>query len=212
MLGASIDFLVANSVAKVVSEPSIISINNKESSISVGETRSIITSSSRTSTAVNNSYKREDIGLNLKIKPRIANDKKVTLSVTVKLEDIVEGTGGTGTPTTTKREIKTTAIVKHGESVIIGGLVKRKKTQAVGGISFLSNIPLIGPLFGKHTDGMDNVNLVIIMTPYIIDANSSLTELRSNLAELDSMRKKYLETIKERLENFQEDFTLEDTN
>lgn len=212
IIGAGVDFLVENSIAKVVSEPSIISINNKESSITVGETRSILTSSSTSSTTVNNSYKREDIGLFLKVKPRISNDKKVTLDITAKLEDVVEGTGGNGTPTTTKRLVKTTAIVRDGESVIVGGLVKRKKTQAIGGINFLSTIPLIGPLFGSHTDGLDNVNLVIIITPYIIDESSSLSGLRKNLAELDLIRQKYLQSIKERLNRFDEDFDLEDTN
>jgi len=210
ILGAGVDFLVENSVAKVVSEPSIISINNQESSISVGETRSILTSSSVSSTTVSNSYKREDIGLELKVKPRISNDKKVTLSVFVKLEDVVEGTGGGGTPTTTKRLIKTTAIVNHGESVIVGGLVKRKKTNAVSGIDFFSNIPIIGPLFGGHTNGVDNVNLVIIMTPYIVETSSNLSELRSNLAELDVIRKKYLSGIKSRLKNLNEKFDFND--
>ena len=212
ILGAGIDFLVQNSVAKVVSEPSITSINNKESLIQVGETRSILTGTSTTTTTTNNSYKREDIGLSLKVKPRISNDSKVTLAVTAKLEDVVEGTGGTSTPTTTKREVKTTAIVKHGESVIVGGLVKRKKTDASKGINTLSRIPILGTLFGNDTEAFDNVNLVIIMTPYIIPTSSDLSELRENLSELDAIRQEYLKNLKTRLKNFKEDIELEDIN
>ena len=157
ILGAAIDFFVQNSFAKVVSEPSITSINNKESSIQVGETRSILTGTSTASGTTTTSYKREDIGLNLKIKPRISNDNKVTLNITAKLEDVAPG-GAANTPNTTKREVKTTAIVKNGESVIVGGLVRRKETDATVGLPYLSAIPLLGTLFGGDTETVDNVN------------------------------------------------------
>ena len=210
ILGAGVDFLVENSIAKVVSEPSIISINNQESSINVGETRSILTSSSVSSTTTNNAFKREDIGLQLKVKPRISNDNKVTLAITAKLEDVVAGTGGGGTPTTTKREIQTTAIVNHGESVVVGGLVRRKQTTAINGISGLSRIPILGRLFGNNVESYDNTNLVIIMTPYVVETSSNLSKLREELAELSYIKDQYLSHLKNRLDNLKDDLDLSD--
>ena len=83
-LGASLNLLKQNGALDVVSEPSILAVNNKESSIYVGEKISIKTSSSESSLSttddrIRNSYSREDVGLTLKVKPRISNDDKVTL-------------------------------------------------------------------------------------------------------------------------------------
>jgi general secretion pathway protein D len=210
IIGASIDFLVDNSAAKIVSEPSISCINNQESTIKVAETISIITSSSSTTTTTKNNFKREDIGITLKVKPRISSDQKVTLTINAIIQDVLEGTGGTGSPTTTKREVKTAAIVNHGESVIVGGLTRKRQSKGRGGIPFLSDLPLIGYLFSSKQDIEDNINLVIILTPYIIAKGSSLSDLREELSELEVLRKAYLNEIKKNydntIENLKEDY------
>ena len=210
VIGASVDFLVDNSAAKIVSEPSISCINNQESTIKVAETISIVTSSSATSTTTKNSYKREDIGITLKVKPRISSDKKVTLTIHATIQDVLEGTSGSGSPTTTKREVKTSAIVNHGESVIVGGLIRKRQSKGSIGIPFLSDIPLLGWLFSSKQDVEDNINLVIILTPYIIAKDSTLSQLREELSELDVLREAYLKEMKKnyhkKVESIQDDY------
>lgn len=210
VIGASVDFLVDNSAAKIVSEPSISCINNQESTIKVAETISIITSSSSTTTTTKNSFKREDIGITLKVKPRISSDKRVTLNINAIIQDVLEGTGGSGSPTTTKREVKTAAIVNHGESVIVGGLTRKRQSKGSGGLPFLSDLPLLGYLFSSKQDVEDNINLVIILTPYIIAKGSSLSDLREELSELEVLRKAYLQEIKtnykQKIKQIQEDY------
>ena len=210
VIGASIDFLVDNSAAKIVSEPSISCINNQESTIKVAETISIITSSASTTTTTKNSFKREDIGITLKVKPRISSDDRVTLSINVTIQDVLEGTGGTGSPTTTKREVKTAAIVNHGESVIVGGLTRKRQSKGSGGLPLLSDIPLLGYLFSSKQDVEDNINLVIILTPYIIAKGSSLSDLRAELSELEILKKAYLDEItknyEKKIETIKEDY------
>ncbi len=193
-LGATIDFLVTNGAANIVAEPSILCINNKESKIYVGQTESIITSATTKNSTTDlsrNTYTREDIGLTLKIKPRISNDGKVTLEAETKIEDALPTTQGTGMPTTTKREVNTKAIVKNGESVIVGGLIKDKSSIEVSKIPVLGHIPLLGEAFTHHSNGADNLNLVIILTPYIIQQSEDLTTLRGKLAELDKLQQRY---------------------
>ena len=88
-LGASLNLLKQNGALDIVSEPSILAINNKESSIYVGETISIKTSSSVTDGGTTReNFQREDVGLTLKVKPRISNETKVTLEINTILEGV----------------------------------------------------------------------------------------------------------------------------
>jgi len=193
-LGAAVDFLNTNEAANIISEPSILCINNKESSIYVGQTQSILTSAvagENSNDLTRNTYKREDIGLTLKVKPRISSDNKVTLEVETKVEDVIEGSGGGGQPTTTKREVKTVAIVRNGETVIVGGLIKDKSSENESKLPLLGDIPILGYLFKDAVDSHDKTNLVVMLTPYIIPKSSDLSNLRSVLSDLDALQLKY---------------------
>lgn len=204
-LSVNLNLLLTNGAAKSLSEPSILCINNKEASIYVGKTQSIQTSTSQaasTTSLAQSTFSREDIGLTLKVKPRIANDNKVTLAVEAKLEDILPGSSST-LPTTTKREVKTTAIVRDGETIIIGGLIRENKSVSVNKLPLLGDIPLIGLLFRSEKTLIDHVNLVVILTPYVISKSSDLTALRSRLSKLDAIEadfvKKSLSELKKKV-------------
>ena len=191
MLGVSLDFLETNGAAEVLSEPSILCVNNKESTIYVGETRSILTSTTTTSVGGQASnYTRQDIGLTLTVKPRLSTDNKVSLDVKATLEGIKADTGA-GTPTTTKRNVTTTAIVNGGEEVIIGGLIKNDESANRSKIPFLGDIPFLGGLFRGDSYTGSKTNLVIILTPYIVENSDDLGSLKQKLTELDGLQKKY---------------------
>lgn len=144
-----------------------------------------------------NSYTRQDIGLTLKVKPRLSTDNKVTLAVETKLEDILPDSMA-GLPKTTKREVKTTAIVSNGETVIIGGLIKDNAQDSISKVPLLGDIPVLGELF-KYTDkGGDKINLVIVLTPYIVEKSSDLSTLRTKLSELDKIQEEYVKAIMEK--------------
>lgn len=203
-LGASISLLDENGAADIVSEPSILAINNKESSIYVGETISIQTGSSTTDGGtVNNSFKREDVGLTLKVKPRVSNDDKVTLEINTILEDVKTTKTTSGNPDTTKKEVKTTAIVNNGESVIIGGLIEDKEEITESDVPGFSKLPLIGGLFEHDRSSIRKRSLVIVVTPYIIPKSKDLSFVRNQLAELKILEDKYLQDSKIRLKEKQ---------
>ena len=199
ILGATIDFLKENSAVNVVSEPSLLCINNKESSIYVGETKSIQTGTETTTGGnIINKYSRNDIGLTLKVKPLISNDNKVTLDIAVILEDVGEATTN-GQPDTNKREIKTVSLVRDGENVIVGGLIKNKLDNLNSKVPLLGDIPLFGRLFQHNSTVNNKVNLVIILTPYIIKSSSNLSILRKKLSKLDVIKERVLKNIKKSL-------------
>ena len=189
-LGATLDLLETLGAAKKLSEPSILCINNTPSTIYVGKTVSVLTGKT-TSTVTSESYTREDIGLTLKITPRIDSDNKVSLNVETIVEDILPGSV-IGLPTTSKREIKTTTIVQNGQSIIIGGLVKDNKDITLKKIPLLGDIPLIGALFRHKEINNDKTTLAIILTPYIVKNTNDLNKLRATLAKLNALEKRFV--------------------
>jgi len=203
-LGASLSLLNQNYALDVVSEPSILCINNKESSIYVGETISIQTGSSTTDGGtVNNSYAREDIGLTLKVKPRISNDNKVTLEINTVIEGVKKTNTTSGNPDTSKKEVNTTAIVSNGESVIIGGLIEDRSEQTLEKVPGVSEIPVFGKLFQNDTNNTKKSNLVVIVTPYLVPKSKDLTYVRNQLAKLKLLEDKYLKDTLIRLKENQ---------
>ncbi len=196
-LGAAIDFLETNGASKSVSNPSILCVNNKESSIYVGKTISISSGSVTGSTlgaGVTSSYKREDVGLTLKIKPRVSSSDKVTLDVEAILENILDdgSNNATGQPVTSKQEVKTQAILRHGESIVIGGLVKVYDRTTVSRLPLLGSIPWIGEwLFSSTSIINEQDNLVVLLTPYVIDKSEELSTLQANLGLLSKIQEEY---------------------
>ncbi|MDZ7819124.1 MAG: secretin N-terminal domain-containing protein [Aliarcobacter sp.] len=192
-LGASLNLLKQNGALDIVSEPSILAINNKESSIYVGETISIKVSSSVTDGGTTKeNYEREDVGLTLKVKPRISNDTKVTLEIDTILEGVKTTQTISGNADTSKKQIKTTAILNNGESVIIGGLIENKVESTNQKVPILGDVPLFGELFKNTVNNTKKNNLVIIVTPYLIPKTKDITFVRNKLSELKNLEDRYL--------------------
>ena len=190
-LGVTMSFFRNNGAASIVSEPSILCVNNKESSLYSGRTESVLSQSATpTSTTglTQNSYTREDIGLTLNVKPRISADDKVSLEVKVSLEDVVGGT--VGLPTTTKSEVETTSIVTNGETVIISGLSKDKSTNNISKIPILGDIPILGIPFRYTSKDKTKSNLIIMLTPYIVKRSEDLSIIREILGKMDLLENK----------------------
>ena len=193
-LGASLNLLKQNGALDVVSEPSILAVNNKESSIYVGEKISVQTSSSVTDGGTQRTnFQREDVGLTLKVKPRISSESKVTLEISTLLEGIKTTQTASGNPDTLKKEIKTTAILNNGESVIIGGLIENKVETTNQKVPVLGDIPVFGQLFKNDSTSNKKNNLVVIVTPYMIPKSKDITYVRNQLSELKNMEDKYLD-------------------
>ena len=199
-LGASINLLKENYALDIVSEPSILCINNQECSIYVGETISVKTSNTLSTGGVSkDSFIREDIGLSLKVKPRISNKNKVMLHIEAILEGVTNRVSLSGNPDTSKKEIKTTAIVNNGESVIIAGLIENKIEITNTKVPLLGDIPFVGNLFKNKNENKAQTSLVIIITPYIIPESKDLSYVREQLAQLKLLESKYTKELELRL-------------
>ena len=194
-VGAVIDLIKGDGGVNTLSEPNLLCLNNIKSSLYVGKTQSILSSSATGDNAgdiTRNNYTREDIGLKLEITPQIADKNKVVLKVKSKIED-VDSSSNTDRPTTTKREIDTTTIVQNGESVIIGGMLRDYKNNSKTKVPLLGDIPLLGGLFRSESNTKDKISLVIIMTPFIVNSSLELQDIQNKLEELN-MQKVLLST------------------
>ena len=204
-LGAQLDLLETNGAARLLSEPSVLCTNNKEAEIYVGQTRSILTQGQQSTTGssnVINNYSREDIGLTLKVKPRLSSNNQVTLEVETTIEDIDPSSEQIADrPTTTKRKVKTNAIVKNGETIILGGLLKKVGGKSNSKVPLLGDLPILGELlFTDKSDVENQQNVIIYLTPYIVRKSDDLEKLKEILSELDTVQKRYNALVQEHLE------------
>ena len=203
-IGATLDFLQDNGVSKTISEPSILCVNNIESSIYVGSTLSFQTgtltnASSDSTAAVSSSFQREDVGLTLKVKPRVSSSDKVTLEVTAILENVTN-VDSNGQPVTSKQEVTTQIILSHGETIVIGGLSKDQTTTKQNKVPLLGDIPLLGALFTHNEDTVENQSMAIVMTPYVITNSASLSKLQEQLGILGKIQEQYNAEVFSRVE------------
>ncbi len=194
-LGAKFDLLKQGGAAHVLSEPSVLCTNNKEATIQVGQTQSILTQAQQSTQGqgnIINNYSREDIGITLKVKPRLSSNNKVTLEVEAEIEDILPGSSASADrPTTTKRKVTTNAIVNNGETIILGGLMKSAGGKNSTKVPVLGEIPVLGTLFRSDADVNTQINVVIYLTPYIVRKSGDLKRLRSALVELEDIQTRY---------------------
>ncbi len=202
-LGAAISFLETNGASRTISNPSVLCVNNLASSIYVGKNKSFLVGKTTNASGTTTNYQREDIGLTLKVKPRVASKDKVTLQVNTILENVDQGdtAADADRPTTTKQEVKTQVIVSNGESIIIGGLIETRDTLQKQKIPLLGDLPLIGAAFRNKSTTQEKKSIVIILTPYIIEKSSSLGKLQHFLAVYGQMQENYNKKIFKKIES-----------
>jgi general secretion pathway protein D len=180
-LGAFIRALSALDNVNILSTPQLLTMNNEEAEVIVGENRPYQTST-RMDSAGNPiySYDYKDVGIKLKVKPYINKDGFVHLNLYQEVTKVItSGDAATGllSPTTLKRSTKTTVGVKDGQTVVISGLIKDDSAGVRQGIPFLSSIPIIGYLFGYSSQKYEKTNLLVFLTPRIIYTSEELTSL-----------------------------------
>ena len=192
-LGATLNLLRQNGALDIVSQPSILALNNKESDIYSGQTISIKTSFSLSDGGkTNENFKREDVGLSLKVKPRISSFDKLHLDISTIIEGIKTTQTQSGNADTSKKSINTSVILNNGESIIIGGLTQEKNEATIYKVPILGDLPLLGSLFQNKSNNNFKNELLIIVTPYIVPKSKDISYINTQLAILKSLENKFL--------------------
>ena len=158
--GALIQALKTNTKSNLLSTPSIVTMDNEEAYIVVGQNVPFVTGSvSTTSTGVANPYttvERKDVGVTLKVIPHIGENGTVRLEVEQEVS-AVQDKGQATDLITSKRAIKTSVLAEHGQTVVLGGLISDNRTLSRQGLPGLSSIPYVGRLFRADSNSNENV-------------------------------------------------------
>jgi general secretion pathway protein D len=175
-LGAVIQAYEKDRDVQILSTPQILTTDNQEASISVGKNIPYQTRSTAVAgVEAYSSYEYKDIGISLKITPQISKDRKVRLDIEHEIS-ILESTTDFR-PTTLKRTVKTTVIVKDKSTVVIGGLIQEQFSETEYKVPCLGNIPLLGWLFKSMAKAGNRSNLYIFLTPHIIESPAEAEEI-----------------------------------
>jgi len=184
---------ILNSVenSKVLSTPRILASNNQESSITVGQEIPIIESSTTdlTNNVTNVDFRYEDVGLNLKVTPRISHDGYVNMKIHAELKDLSAQTLFDASIINT-READANVIIPNGHTIVLGGLMRDNNSVIEKKVPLLGDIPYLGNFFKKTETSLLKTELLIFITPHIIKNTQDLVRISSSSkTKLSEMKK-----------------------
>ena len=174
---ALLQALDTNGLLNVLSTPNILTSDNKEAEITVGENVPFQGASTQSTFGTTQSVDRKDIGINLKIKPQISEGDYIRLDINQEISAVKTNKGDAIDLVTTKRAAKTSIVVKDNETVVIGGLIQDQENESVSKVPILGDIPGLGWLFKTVNKTRAKTNLMILLIPHIVKDNADLTKI-----------------------------------
>lgn len=194
-IGAVVQAYKTDSEVSILSTPQIMTLDNEEAEINVGENVPYVTRQDQTASGgtvpVNYSqYEYRDVGVVLNITPHINEEDFIRLKISQQVTKVVS-TGAdpkVATPTTLKRTVKTSVVVKDKETVVIGGLIGDSTADNNYKVPFLGEIPILGWLFKTNSKSREKTNLYVFITPHIVrtrdDAAGIYQQKRDSMGEV----------------------------
>jgi len=179
--GALISALAKDADTNVLSTPTVVTLDNEQAEIVVGQNVPFVTGSytSSTSTGGNDNtnslsnpfqtIQRDDVGIKLKVKPQINEGNAVKLEIEQEVSSVVpSANAATQGPTTNKRSIKTIVMVEDGQVLVLGGLIDDKLDESAQKVPLLGDVPLLGNLFRYRSTSKLKRNLMVFLHPVIL--------------------------------------------
>ncbi|MGY2186087.1 Type II secretion system protein D precursor [compost metagenome] len=181
--GALISALASNTHSNLLSTPSLLTLDNQEAEIIVGQNVPFKTGSYATnSSGADNPFttvERKDVGISLKIKPYINEGSTLRLEVEQEVSDIAPSVSGIDSSDliTNKRALKSTILADDGEIIVIGGLIRDSVRTQKSGVPLLRDIPYLGALFRWTRDTQTKSNLMVFLRPTIVRSKEDLVDV-----------------------------------
>jgi general secretion pathway protein D len=189
---AILDALHTFTSVKVLSNPSLVVINNQVATLQVGDvvpistgSANVLNSATATSNTIVNTIDYRNTGIILRVSPRINVNGNVRLDVEQEISNVSPQTAASLTPTVSERRVKSSISVATGQTVLLAGLISEQQNGTRNGIPLLDEIPGLGDAFGHQNKKGTRTELIIFIRPQIIrdgtDAHHIAEELRSKL-------------------------------
>jgi general secretion pathway protein D len=164
----------------ILSTPNLLTSDNKEAEINVGENIPLQGGSTQTAVGTTTNVERKDVGILLKIKPQISEGDYIRMDIIQEISLVKKDKGQAIDLVTTKRSTKTNVVIKDRETVVIGGLIQDTEETGVNKVPFLGDIPGLGWLFKTTSNIRKKTNLMILLTPQIVKDSADLKTITEN--------------------------------
>ncbi len=172
--------LLQDQKTKTLSAPKILTVENQEAAILVGEQYPIFQASvSDQGTTTESLSYYQPIGISLQVVAQVTPRREISMIIHPAVSSVgntVTGTSGLQQPRINIREADTRVLIKNGETLVIGGLLEDVEDKRYWGLPYLDRLPVIGGIFSRRQTDINQRNLLIFITPRIVDADAPLTE------------------------------------
>jgi len=180
-----INALEGDGETNVLSTPSLVTLDNEEAEIFIGQELSIPTGSftntgSSSPTNPFTTFNRVPVGISLKVKPQINEGNTVRLDIKQKVDSISAGNAGQGDIVTNERTINTSVLVDDGKILVLGGLIKDDLLENEQKVPLLGDIPILGALFRSRSTNKVKTNLMVFLRPVILRDESRAVTLTNS--------------------------------
>ncbi|MEW9897869.1 type II secretion system secretin GspD [Chitinivorax sp. PXF-14] len=186
-LGLLARALESNNAGNILSTPNLITLDNEEAKILVGQNVPFITGSQASSNGNSNPFQtieRKDIGITLRIKPQVSEGGGITMAVYQEVSSVDENKiSGQADLITKKRSIESKVLVDDGSIIVLGGLIENQVSQNVGKVPLLGDIPLFGNLFKYESRSAKKTNLMVFLRPVVLKDGTAAAGLSSERYE-----------------------------
>jgi general secretion pathway protein D len=185
-LTAQLNALASRNKVQVLSSPRLVTSSGKTAAISVGNDVPIVTAQETAPNAtvggtssLLQSIQYRSTGILLNIQPTINSNRRVELTVQQEVSSASSNnTSNVSSPIILKRSVSTTLSVDDGQTVLLGGLISETYTEGDSGVPYIKDIPIIGNLFKTQSKSTDRTELIVLLTPYIIDSADTAAQIR----------------------------------
>ncbi len=181
--GMILQMIASDSNVNVLSTPTILTTDNQEAEIQVGQRIPVPTGQTVSTGGLSSiSISRETVGIKLKITPQINESGTIRLEIYTEISNAVPSPLGidvnTLGVTTSLRTATTTVIVKDGQTIVIGGLLEDRRSLSNSRIPLIGDIPVLGWLFKSYQRTKTKTNLIILLTPHIVRTDEDIARVR----------------------------------
>lgn len=181
---AVLNALATKSLVNVISSPSVMVLDNHTATIHVGDQQPIRSSSTVTDGGVTTtSIQYKDTGVMLQVTPSANAGGMVSMLIKQSVTDVGSVDEATGQRSFNQREMASKVAVRTGETVILGGLIRDSDNSGKQGIPWLVDVPVFGHLFGTTTTGVKRTELLVMITPRVVQSDQQVRDLGSEMRQ-----------------------------
>lgn len=178
--------LASQDLLKVVSNPSLMVLDNHTAMMAVGDQVPVLSSTTdylTNSNVTTSTVQYRDTGVNLAVTPSVNAGNLVTMQIDQSMTDQSPTTGANNQPIFLQRQISSKVAVRSGDTIVLGGLIKDNRSAGKSGVPLLKDVPLLGNLFSNTTNTGKRTELLVVLSPRVVRTDPEIREVSEDLRD-----------------------------